>query len=93
MNQDSPNQEQNVINEQEQQSDSHTKFDADLAALIDNFGEACQELQINEAIVLANIPGNPNPLVFARGDVLSVSTLMASVLREFKRDIMAKLDT
>lgn len=84
--------EQNVISNAEQQSDSETKFAKQVESLIDNFGKQFEDNQVAEAIVIAKIPGMDSPLVFIRGDILPVGEMIAAVLRGIKHDVNRMLD-
>lgn len=92
---DDTQQVQNVIDQSETQSDSNKSqhnFDERVTSLVDNFGEQCEKLGINEVVLIAHVPNVNIPLVFMRGNVLQNAVMLASVLKPLKHDINEMLN-
>jgi len=61
--------------------------------LMDGFGETCEENGVKTAIAIAIHPEHDAPVVFIRGEVTDAMALSAGVLRDFKEDLYARLNT
>jgi hypothetical protein len=68
-------------------------FDEQFQALMDGFGEACEEQNIEVAIAIAKHPSKEEPIVFFRGHLVDAASLAAGVLRQIKQQVFEQLNT
>lgn len=61
--------------------------------LMNSFGESCEQHDIQTAITIAKHPEEDQPIVFIRGDLLSATALMSSVIKRMKAQIYNMIDT
>ena len=66
-------------------------FDERFDALTNGFGKACEEHNVPVAIAIAIHPKEDHPIVFARGHQYDVASLLASVLRGLKQELISGL--
>ena len=74
------------------QEDKHRMFAERFESLTNGFGEACEKHSVPIAIAIAIHPQEELPIIFIRGHQYDVASLLASVLRSMRRDLMSELD-
>lgn len=84
----SPEDNDQLANEQKQRI-----FAERFAALMDKFGEACEANEIPVAIAIAIHPKENHPLIFVRGHQYDIASLLASVLRGMKAELISGLSS
>jgi len=67
-------------------------FDERFESLTNGFGKACEEHKVPVAIAIAIHPEESHPIVFARGHQYDVASLLASILRGLKQELMSGLN-
>lgn len=68
-------------------------FEERFATLMNGFGQACEENDVNIAVAIAIHPDEDEPIVFMRGGEYDAARLLAYVLRRMKQQIATELDT
>jgi hypothetical protein len=68
-------------------------FDEQFQLLMNGFGQACEDQQIEVALAVAKHPKLNEPIVFYRGHIIDAATLAAGVLRQIKQQIFEQLNT
>lgn len=76
----------------QQQDEKQRIFDERFEALMNGFGEACEKQGVPIAIAIAIHPQEEHPMVFLRGHQYDVATLLASVLRGLRQELMSGLN-
>lgn len=83
--------EQNSIDSEKSRQDI---FEETFQSLMHPFGEACDEHGTTVSIAIAMHPDHEEPFVFYRAPhIVDAATLMASVLKSIKSQILEDLDT
>lgn len=68
-------------------------FDARFTALTDGFGQACEQEGVELAVAIAIHPNEEHPIIFIRGHEYDAATIIASLLRNLTRRLLAPLNT
>ena len=76
----------------DQKDTAQNIFDDLFHKLMDGFGKACEKEDVEIAFAVAVHPDHPNPIVFYRGEMLDAMSLAASLLRDYKANLYARLD-
>jgi hypothetical protein len=76
----------------ENQSDPRRDiFDERFHAIMDPFGQACEQHQMDVAIAIAMHADDTQPIVFVRGHEFDAASLMGKVLRRIQDHLMREL--
>lgn len=68
-------------------------FEAKFHLLTDGFGQACENEGVELAIAIAIHPEHDQPIILLRGHQYDVTSLLATVLKKFKQDLLNELNT
>ncbi len=81
----------NNTTQPDQSEDRQGIFDKRFAAIMDIFGEACQQQGITTAIAIAVHPTDNEPMIFLIGHEFDVAALTGKVLRNLNHQLMSVL--
>ena len=73
--------------------DAQDIFAEHFQQLMNSFGESCEQFKVDTAVTIAKHPNEDQPIVFIRGDLLSATALLASVVARMKAQIYNMIDT
>lgn len=71
-------------------NDVNPIFDADLNALMDQFGKGCEEKNVDVALAILVHP-EKGRVVFCRGHIYDVTTAGIQVVSQMREDLLRKL--
>lgn len=66
-------------------------FDELFSAVMNSFGEACEQKGIGAAIAIAEHPETKKPLVFVRGHLFDVTALGIKVINQMRAQLLSEL--
>lgn len=80
-------------NDDSSSEENQAIFDQRFNDLTNDFGRACEKNGVETAIAIAIHPEEQHPIIFVRGHKYDIATLLATILRNLKSEIISELDS